>query len=121
MKKITRPYLLKNKRYFDKRGFFPRTFLQKSFNTKSIFTALAFSKKNVIRGMHFQRKNKQTKIITVLSGKILDVSVNLRKNQKILVKFFIFTCQKENQFTFPITMPMVMSVYQKRFNFISFR
>ena len=63
--------------------------------------------------MHFQRKNKQTKIITVLSGKILDVSVNLRKIQKILAKLFILICLKENQFTFLITMLMVMSVYQK--------
>ena len=36
--------------------------------------------------MHFQIKNKQTKIITVLSGKILDVTVNLKKDSKILVK-----------------------------------
>ena len=90
MKKKTKPYLLKNKRYFDKRGFFQELFLQKSFNTKSIFTALAFSKKNVIRGMHFQQKNKQTKIITVLSGKILDVSVNLRKKSKDFGKVFYF-------------------------------
>ena len=90
MKKTTKPYLLKNKRYFDKRGFFQELFLQKSFNTKSIFTALAFSKKNVIRGMHFQRKNKQTKIITVLSGEILDVSVNLRKKSKDFGKVFYF-------------------------------
>ena len=90
MKKMTKPYLLKSKRYFDKRGFFQELFLQKNFNTKSIFTALEFSKKNVIRGMHFQRKNKQTKIITVLSGKILDVSVNLRKNSKDFGKAFYF-------------------------------
>ncbi len=82
MKKILKPYLLKSKRYFDKRGFFQELFLQKNFKTKSIFTAIAFSKKNVIRGMHFQQKNKQTKIITVLSGKILDVSVNLKKKIK---------------------------------------
>ena len=91
MKKITRPYLLKNKRYFDKRGFFSRTFFAKSFNTKSIFTALAFSKKNVIRGMHFQRKNKQTKIITVLSGENFRCfSKFKKKNQKDFGKVFFF-------------------------------
>ena len=51
---------------------------------------MAYSKKNVIRGLHFQLKNKQTKIITVTSGKILDVAVNLKKDQKILERFIIF-------------------------------
>ena len=79
MKKINKPFLLSSKRFFDKRGYFQELYQKKNFNTSSIFTAIAYSKKNVIRGMHFQLKNKQTKIITVLSGKILDVSINLRK------------------------------------------
>lgn len=90
MKKFSNPFLIKNRRFFDKRGFFQELFLQKNFKTKSIFTALAFSKKNVIRGMHFQIKKKQTKIITVLSGKILDVSVNLRRNSKNFGKVYYF-------------------------------
>ena len=40
------------------------------------------SKKNTIRGLHFQRKNAQAKFITVVQGKILDVVVDLRKNSK---------------------------------------
>mgnify|MGYP001266892726 CR=1 FL=1 len=91
MKKKIKPFLFKSKRFFDNRGFFQELFLQKNFDTKSIFTAIAFSKKNVIRGMHFQLKNKQTKIITVLSGKILDISVNLRKNSKEFGKVYYFT------------------------------
>ena len=51
---------------------------------------MAYSKKNVIRGLHFQLKNKQTKIITVTSGKILDVAVNLKKNSKNFGKVYYF-------------------------------
>ncbi len=101
MKKKNKPFLFKNKRFFDKRGFFQELFLQKKFNIKSIFTAIAFSKKNVIRGMHFQLKNKQTKIITVLSGKILDVSVNLRKNSKDFGKVFYFTMSEGDSVFIP--------------------
>ena len=90
MKKITSPFLLSNKKFFDKRGFFQELYLKKNFNTSTIFTAIAFSKKNVIRGMHFQIKNKQTKIITVLSGKILDVTVNLKKDSKNFGKKYYF-------------------------------
>ena len=35
--------------------------------------------KNVIRGLHFQTKDKQTKFIHVVKGKILDVVVDLKK------------------------------------------
>ena len=96
MKKIIVPFLISNKRFFDKRGFFQELYLKKKFNASANFTAIAFSKKNVIRGMHFQLKNKQTKIITVLSGKILDVTVNLKKNSKNFGKKYYFL-MKEGQ------------------------
>ena len=40
--------------------------------------------------MHFQLENKQTKIISVLSGKILDVAVNLKKKSKDFGKVYYF-------------------------------
>ena len=40
--------------------------------------------------MHFQLKHKQTKIITVLSGKIMDISINLKKNSKHFGKKYYF-------------------------------
>ena len=90
MKKIVKPYLIKKKRFFDNRGFFQELFLQKEFRTKINFTAMAFSKKNVIRGMHFQLKNRQTKIISVISGSIMDVAGNLRKKSKDFGKVYYF-------------------------------
>lgn len=90
MNKISKPYLIKKKKFFDKRGFFQELFLEKEIKIKSKFTALANSKKNVIRGMHFQLRNKQTKIISVISGKILDVAVNLKKNSREFGKIYYF-------------------------------
>ena len=78
--KISHPILIKQKIFFDKRGFFQEIFLKKKFNLNVKFTAIAKSKKNVIRGLHFQIRDKQTKFIYVVNGKILDVVVNLRKN-----------------------------------------
>ena len=90
MKTILIPHKIHKKKFFDKRGFFQELFLQKEFNTRVNFTAVAYSKKNVIRGMHFQLKNRQTKIISVLSGKILDVAVNLKKKSKDFGKVYYF-------------------------------
>ncbi|MDA9616405.1 dTDP-4-dehydrorhamnose 3,5-epimerase, partial [Candidatus Pelagibacter sp.] len=55
---------------------------------KFIFDCLSFSKKNTLRGLHFQRKKPQAKIITVAYGKILDVVVDLRKKSKTYGKHF---------------------------------
>lgn len=86
LKKIKYPVKIKMKKYLDKRGFFQEIFLEKNFNLKLKFTAIAKSKKNVIRGLHFQLKDKQTKFIYVTDGKILDVVVNLKKNSKFFSK-----------------------------------
>ena len=56
---INKPILLKGKKYYDKRGYFQEIYLFKKYKIKVIFSAIAFSKKNVIRGLHFQ-KTKQT-------------------------------------------------------------
>ena len=90
MNNLQKPYIFKKTKYFDNRGYFQEIFLEKEFKKKIKFTAIAFSKKNVIRGLHFQLKNKQTKIITVTSGKILDVAVNLKRYSKNFGKVYYF-------------------------------
>ena len=81
MIKINRPFVFSSKRYFDKRGYFQELYLKKNFKHLQILLQSHIQKK-VIRGMHFQLKHKQTKIITVLSGKIMDISINLKKKFK---------------------------------------
>ena len=73
---------LKGNTYFDYRGFLREAFKVKHINKRIIFSIVSKSKKNVIRGLHFQSKNPQDKLIIVLKGKILDVAIDLRKNSK---------------------------------------
>ena len=79
---VKKPTLIKKERFLDNRGFFQEIYLLLEFKIKIIFSAIAHSKKNVIRGLHFQKPGKQTKIISVLKGEILDVVVNLNKKSK---------------------------------------
>ena len=63
--KNMKPFLFKSPLYKDRRGFFTELWLQKiKFPCK--FTAISSSKKDVIRGLHYQSKKKQAKIISVL-------------------------------------------------------
>ena len=99
--KITHPIKIKQNIFFDKRGFFQEIFLKKKFKLKIKFTALAKSKKNVIRGLHFQIKDKQTKFIYVIDGKILDVVVNLKKNSRNFGKVFKFVLKEGDALFIP--------------------
>ena len=69
-------FIIKRSTYFDNRGFLRELFKQKKFSKKFVFDYFSVSKKNVIRGLHIQLKKPQTKIISVISGKIFDVVVD---------------------------------------------
>ena len=80
--------ILKSKNFYDSRGFFREVFKKKLVKRPLIFGCLSKSKKNVLRGLHLQKKFSQTKLVTVLKGKIFDVVVDLRKNSKTFGKIF---------------------------------
>ena len=78
---------IKLKKYKDSRGFLLEL-LPTNYKKKFYYSILTSSKKNVIRGLHIQRKNSQAKFLTVLKGSIFDVAVDLRKNSKTFKKYF---------------------------------
>ena len=80
--------IIKRPTYVDSRGFLRELFEQKKFKKKFVFDYFSLSKKNVIRGLHFQYKDPQTKIISVISGKIFDVVLDCRKNSKTFGRYF---------------------------------
>lgn len=98
---IKKPIIFKSKRHLDKRGFFQEIYLKKKFGIKILFSAVAYSKKNVIRGLHFQSPKKQTKILHVVKGKIMDVVVNIDKNSKNFGKVFKYILSEGNTIIVP--------------------
>ena len=82
----------------DSRGKFREVYQKKIDKKKNfIFDCMSFSKKNVLRGLHFQSQKPQAKLITVVHGKILDVVVDLRKRSKTFGKHFsIMLTEKSN-------------------------
>ena len=80
----------------DSRGYLRETFNEKILNKKFNFEYFTNSKRNVLRGFHFQEKYHQSKYVNVLKGKILDCVVDLRKNSKTFGKSFKIILSKEN-------------------------
>ena len=93
---IIEPQLFK-----DDRGFFYESYnknnLDKVVNVVFVQDNESKSNKGVIRGLHFQTPPyAQTKLIRCISGSILDVAVDLRKNSKTYGKSFSVELSSEN-------------------------
>ena len=81
----------------DKRGYFRESFKKNFFSkNKFLFTCVSSSKKNVLRGLHFQKKFAQGKYLSVLKGEIFDVAVDLRKNSKTFGKYYSINLSDKN-------------------------
>ena len=74
--------------FHDDRGYFfesynERLFAQNGINAKFVQDNQSKSSYGVIRGLHFQKgEHAQAKLVRVLSGKVLDVAVDLREGSK---------------------------------------
>ena len=91
--------ILKSKNYPDNRGFFREIYQEKILKKKFVFDCFSSSKKGVLRGLHFQTRNPQGKLITVVNGEVFDVAVDLRPNSKTFGKYFSIKMSKESDFS----------------------
>jgi len=67
----------------DQRGFFMETYNQSRYvkagvNKVFVQDNLSYSLKGTVRGLHFQIKNPQAKLVHVITGEIFDVAVDIR-------------------------------------------
>lgn len=91
--------------YFrDERGYFAETFRidqledYLKMNINFVQDNESCSKKNVLRGLHFQAPPfAQSKLVRVLSGSVLDVVVDIRKGSKTYGKYLSFILSSENK------------------------
>ena len=88
--------ILKGVKHKDNRGYLRELVLEKLIKENFKFQILSVSKKNVLRGLHFQVKKPQGKLISVLKGEIFDVTVDLRKNSKTFGKYFSIRLSEKN-------------------------
>lgn len=94
--KINGLFVVNGRAFKDKRGWLREAFKKKIIGKDLIFSIISKSNKNVLRGLHLQKKNQQDKFIVVLKGKILDVAVDLRKKSKTFGKHFKIILSDKN-------------------------
>ena len=89
--------IIQQKKYEDGRGNLRETFVKKIIKwNELVFDYATTSKKNVLRGFHFQHKHQQSKLVTVIKGKILDWVIDLRRNLRTFGKTFSIILSENN-------------------------
>ena len=82
--KIPDLYIIEPKVFGDDRGYFMESYSQKDFAEAGLTMTFvqdneSKSRKGVLRGLHFQTKHTQGKLVRVTQGEVWDVAVDLRK------------------------------------------
>ncbi|EPT9250879.1 dTDP-4-dehydrorhamnose 3,5-epimerase [Photobacterium damselae] len=96
-------FILSPSVFGDERGFFLESWNELKFNDlikKDIHFVQdnhSKSKKNIIRGLHYQIGKSQGKLVRVVSGAVFDVAVDLRSNSSTFGKWFGVELSAQNK------------------------
>lgn len=93
--------LLEPKIWSDDRGFFFESFNQRVMEGLGIRSPFvqdnqSRSKRDVLRGLHYQIENAQGKLVRVVSGEVFDVAVDIRRSSPTFGKWFGTILSGEN-------------------------
>ena len=101
---IDGPLIIEPKVFGDRRGYFFESFSLRDFEahagkTEFVQDNESFSaRRGVLRGLHFQKDDKaQAKLIRVVTGRVLDVAVDIRPGSPTLGKYVSVELSGENK------------------------
>ena len=85
----------------DERGFFQETwnlrrYTEAGLDRHFVQDNLSFSRKGILRGLHFQNPRPQGKLVYVLQGAVFDVAVDLRADSPTFGQWYGTTLSAEN-------------------------
>lgn len=88
--------------FFDERGYFMETYQAEEFKKVGISDTFvqdnqSASKRGVLRGLHFQIRYPQDKLVRVIRGEVLDVAVDLREDSETFGSWFGVVLSEENK------------------------
>ena len=94
--------LLEPRVFGDDRGFFLESYNQCAFAEIGIPEPFvqdnhSYSENNVVRGLHYQIRQPQGKLVRAITGKILDVALDLRRSSPTFGKWESFILSAENK------------------------
>ena len=99
---LSEVFIIEPNIFQDKRGFLYEAYNEnlylKLIKSKIVQVIHSQSKKNTVRGIHFQYPHPQGRLVSVVQGKIFDVTVDIRKSSSTFGKWCgIFLDSKKKQ------------------------
>lgn len=99
--------VIEPKVFGDERGYFYEAYNKNTFHELGLDYDFvqdnqSFSKKGVLRGLHFQKNYPQAKLVRVIEGEVFDVAVDLRKDSPTFGKWYGVVLSGENKKMFMI-------------------
>ncbi len=93
--------LIKPRRFKDDRGFFAQTYHEREYREAGIDVRFvqdnwSHSSRGVLRGLHYQLKNPQAKLVSVMRGEVFDVVVDVRRGSPTFGKWVSEILSVEN-------------------------
>ncbi len=100
-------YIIEPKVFGDNRGYFMESYSKRDFDEAGLTMNFvqdneSKSKKGVLRGLHFQTKHTQGKLVRVVEGEVFDVAVDLREGSPTFGQWTGVTLTAENKKQFYI-------------------
>jgi dTDP-4-dehydrorhamnose 3,5-epimerase len=97
--------LIEPRVFSDERGAFMETFNESAMAAMGLPTIwvqdnCSISKRNVLRGIHYQVTHPQGKLVRVASGRVLDIAVDLRRSSLNFGKYAAVELSEANQLIF---------------------
>jgi dTDP-4-dehydrorhamnose 3,5-epimerase len=94
--------LIEPKVFEDERGFFLESYSERAFREVGIIHKFvqdnhSYSKRGVLRGLHYQVEKPQGKLVRVVSGEVVDVLVDLRRSSRSFGKALAVRLSEENR------------------------
>jgi len=104
---ISGPLLLKLRLFKDDRGFFFESYQATRYHNLGISPPFvqdntSFSKRGVLRGLHYQKNFPQGKLVSVLQGRVYDVAVDIRRHSPTFGQHISVWLDDENHHQFYI-------------------
>jgi dTDP-4-dehydrorhamnose 3,5-epimerase len=93
--------LVKPDVFGDERGFFQeswnlRRYTEAGLDRHFVQDNLSFSRKGILRGLHFQNPHSQGKLVYALRGEVFDVAVDVRADSPSFGEWYGVTLSEEN-------------------------
>lgn len=95
--KVITPFYMEDERGYFLKSIEKDVFAQWNLKLDIYETFETYSKRAVIRGLHFQTENPQAKIVRVIKGKIRDVIVDLRDGSETFGKYIVVELSDNNR------------------------